>query len=139
MLRVILVVAPRPDQVVLVTTALERTPLTSLYAAPAFEDVARPIARPHALEVAADARFEGGASALAVISGLAETVEGTIAAVASSEVVRAVLVYALDAPVPEDRLALDEGAIAEVEVRTDAPWTVNRINDACHLVGHAGG
>ena len=70
-----------------------------------------------------------------MISGLAETVEGTIGVVVSSEVARAVLLHALDAAVPEARLALEDGAIAEVEVRTDAPWTVNRINDACHLVG----
>lgn len=133
MLRVILVVAPRPEQVALIATSLQGTPLTSLHASPALQDSAHPIARPHALPVDADARFEVGESALAVISGLAETVEGTIAVVAPSEVVRAVLLYALDAPVPRDRLALDEGAIAEVEVRTDAPWTVNRINDACHL------
>jgi broad specificity phosphatase PhoE len=135
MLRVILVVAPKPEQVALVAGALEGTPLTSLYASPAVEDAARQIARPHALQVDADARFEGGERALAVISRLAETVEGTIAVVTSAEVVRAVLLHALDAPVPQDRLALDEGAVAEVEVRTDAPWTVNRINDACHLVG----
>ncbi|MQC18435.1 MAG: hypothetical protein DWG80_05100 [Chloroflexi bacterium] len=134
MLRVILVVAPAPEQVALLATALHDTPLTSLHAAPALEDAARQIARPHALQVDTDARFEGGEGALAAISGLAETVEGTVGVVTSAEVVRAVLLYALDAAVPEARLALDEGAVAEVEVRTDAPWTVNRINDACHLV-----
>ena len=116
-------------------TALEDTPLASVHAAPALEDAAREIARPHTLQVDADARFEGAEGALAVISGLAGTMEGAIGVVTSAEVVRAVLLHALDAPVPDDRLALDEGAVAEVEVRTDAPWTVNRINDACHLVG----
>lgn len=135
MLRVILVVAPGPEQVALVASALEGTPLTSLYAAAALEGDARQIARPHALEVVADAGFDAAESALAVISNLATTMEGTIGVVAPSEVVRAVLLYALDAAVPADRLALDDGAVAEVEVRTDAPWTVNRINDACHLVG----
>ena len=135
MLQVILVIASRADQVDRVAASLEGTSLRSLYAAPLYREAAAVVARPHRLAVDADPRFDTPEGALAVISGLAETVEGTIGVVVSSEVARAVLLHALDAAVPEARLALDDGAIAEVEVRTDAPWTVNRINDACHLVG----
>lgn len=71
--------------------------------------------------------------AIALISARAEQGEEQLMLVAPEAVVRDVLVHALDAPVAASRLALDPGTIAEVEVRLDAPWTVNRINDACHL------
>ena len=55
--------------------------------------------------------------------------------IASEAVIRAIVIHALEAPVPPERLRLDPGAIAEVELRHDAPWTVNRLNDGCHLDG----
>jgi len=133
MLRVILVAEPPPEQSEAVAAALESTPLTEVFAASGMLPASNRIASLHSLTATRDDRFDAGATALEAILGVAESSEGTIAVVATSGVVRDVLVHALDAPVPEDRLALDAGAIAEVEVRTDAPWTVNRINDACHL------
>lgn len=133
MLRVILVAEPPPEQSEAVAAALESTPLTEVFAASGMLPPANRIASLHSLTATRDDRFDSGATALEAILGVAESTEGTIAVVAAPAVVREVIVHALDAPVPEDRLALDPGAIAEVEVRTDAPWTVNRINDACHL------
>jgi len=134
MLNVVLVAAPTSDQADAVAGALEGPALAAIYAAPAFQAVAGAIARSRPQVAEAHERFEASESTLAFLTDLAEWNDGTIAVVASVEVVRAVLVHALDAPVPEERLAFDPGAIAEIEVRTDAPWTVNRINDGCHLV-----
>ncbi len=134
MLNVVLVAAPAPDHVDAVTAALRDLPLTAIYAAPDLRGVADAIARSRPPIAESHERFEDGDSTLAFVADLAHRTEGTVALVASVEVVRAVLLHALDAPVSEARLALDPGAIAEIEVRTDAPWTVNRINDGCHLV-----
>lgn len=133
MLRVILVAGPTDGQVEQIAATLEATPLTDLYAAPDLAAAAGPVALPHSLQPRVDERLAGRAAALELITSVAETQEGTIALVAPAAVVWEVLVHALDAPVPAERLALDPGAIAEVEVRLDAPWTVNRINDGCHL------
>lgn len=133
MLRVILVAEPPPEQSEAVAAALESTPLTEVFAASGMLPAANRIARFHSLTPTRDDRLDAGPTALDAILGVAESTEGSIAVVATAGVIREVLVHALDAPVPEDRLALDAGALAEVEVRTDAPWTVNRINDACHL------
>jgi len=134
MLRVILIAAPSSDRVEAVATALDHIELTAVYAAPEFTNVADSIAQGCRLAAETYSRFEVGESALDFIVDLADRGEATIALVAAVEVVRALVLHALDAPVPVERLALDAGAIAEIEVRTDAPWTVNRINDGCHLV-----
>lgn len=133
MLRVLLLVAPQPQQSGALAAALAATPLSEVYAHPAMTDAATVLAAPHTLAPTSDGRLEAGASAIELVQSVAEGNEGTIALVADARVVREVLVYALDAPVAEDRLPLDPGTIAEVEVRLDAPWTVNRINDGCHL------
>ena len=59
--------------------------------------------------------------------------DASVAVIASAEVVRAIVTHALGAPVVPERLRFDAGTIAEVEARADAPWTVNRLNDGCHL------
>ncbi len=137
MLRVILVVGPEHDQLQSVAEALASTPLTALYAPRSLVPAAQAIAVRHSLLPTADDQFLVGSNALDVIGALAEREEGTVVVVAAPTVVRDVIVHALDAPVPAERLALEPGSIAEVEVRTDAPWTVNRVNDACHLPGSA--
>lgn len=133
MLRVILVTAPEDaPQVQVLAEHLRHTPLSAVYAAPACQSAAEAIARPHALQVAADTRLEAGSGALALIEGVAEASEGTIAAVVGEDVARAVVMHALEAPVADGRLAFDPGGYAEIEVRLDAPWTVNRLNERCY-------
>lgn len=133
MLRVILVVAPKDEQFDAVATALEGTPLSAVYMPRSMMPAANAIAARHAMAAMPHDQLYAGSTVLQVITGLAAESEGTVALVAAPSVVREVLVHALDAPVPEERLALDPGTLAEVEVRLDAPWTVNRINDGCHL------
>lgn len=49
---------------------------------------------------------------------------------------RALLCHALDIPLASfRRFRHDLGAIAMVEVRLDAPWTVDRLNERCHQDG----
>ena len=133
MLRVILVAGPQDDQLETVAEALASTPLTAVYMPRSMMPAAQAIADRHTMRATPSDQLYAGATAIDVIRGLAEHEEGTVAIVAAPSVVREVIVHALDAPVPPERLALEPGSIAEVEVRTDAPWTVNRINDACHL------
>lgn len=135
MLRVILVVDPQAEQTDAIAAALEATPLTSVHVSDALRPVAEVLAAPHTLEPSVHQDLQDAEGALRLIASIAEATEGTVALVAPSDVVRGVLVRALDAPVPDGRLALEPGTIAEVEVRLDAPWTVNRINDGCHLGG----
>lgn len=134
MLRILLVHAPARDrQVAALADALSATPLTDCYAPPALLAVAHTIGAPHALEGVSEARLERPEGALSLIESIAATSEGAIALVVEEAVARAVVARALDAPVADDRLAFDPGAYAEIEVRLDSPWTVNRLNDRCHL------
>ncbi|MGE3960515.1 MAG: hypothetical protein AB7F65_02390 [Dehalococcoidia bacterium] len=137
MLRVILVAGPERDQLDAVAEALASTPLSALYTPRTLLAAGQAVADRHAMAATPNDQLYVATTALDVIRNLAEREEGTVALLAAPSVVREVIVYALDAPVPEERLAVDPGTIAEVEVRTDAPWTVNRINDACHLPASA--
>ena len=133
MLRVILVVGPQHDQLETIAEALASVPLTAVYAPHSMTTDGQAIADRHTMRATPNDQLDAGSTAIEVVRRLAEHEEGTVAIVAAPSVVREVIVHALDAPVPAERLALVPGSIAEVEVRTDAPWTVNRINDACHL------
>ncbi|MCK9485649.1 MAG: hypothetical protein M0R73_02950 [Dehalococcoidia bacterium] len=133
MLRVILVTAPvdTPPLAALVEH-LRRTPLSAVSAPPGHIEVAEAIARPHALHAERDARLESVAGAIALLEAAARTSEGRVALVVGEDEARGVVTHALEAPVAAGRLAFDPGGFAEIEVRADAPWTVNHLNDRCY-------
>jgi hypothetical protein len=153
MLRVVLVVEPLAEQRAAVLGALEAHHVLEVYepeaAGPgAPPSVAQELATARGLSVRADARLGDAADAVALVrevagrldtgdeagSGSRSGPRGAVVVVeASREVVRALIVHALEAPVAAGRLLIEGGTLAEVEVRVDAPWTVNRLNDGCHL------
>lgn len=133
MLRAFLVVGPRDDQVEAVAEALARTPLTTIYTARSMLPAAEAIGERHALQPRPDDRLTSARSAIALIEEAAAETEGSVVVLAPESAVRGVVEHALAAPVVHERWALEAGAFAEIEVRLDAPWTVNRLNDACHL------
>lgn len=136
MLQLILVTAPvdEPDDasVTRLRDALAITPLSEALAPAVHAPAARAIAAPHALIPTIDARLGDPASAIAVIEEVAARSEGTLLAVVDEVVARAIVRHALAAPVADTRFTVDPGTYAEIEVRLDAPWTVNRLNEGCH-------
>lgn len=133
MLRVILVTEPADArQAAALAEHLAHTPLSEVYASPALHSVAETIAAQHALQGVPEPLLETPTGALAHVAALAEVAEGTVALVTSEGVARALVVHALEAPVADGRLAFDPGGYAEIEVRLDAPWTVNRLNERCY-------
>ncbi len=133
MLRVILVTAPSDAaQVDLLAEHLRSEAFTEVYTPETLVEAARALGRPHALQGRVEPRLETPEGALALIQEVAAASEGTVALLAAEDVARAVVVHALEAPVAAERLAFDPGGYAEVEVRLDAPWTVNRLNERCY-------
>jgi len=138
MLRAILVVEPADEQRPAVVRALDGIDAVEVYEpGPVAGDgpsVASDLAARLGLTVRRDARLQAGSAAVALVEEIAAEADGTTVVVfATAEVVRAVVVHALAAPVAANRLLIEPGTLAEVEVRLDAPWTVNRLNDGCHL------
>lgn len=133
MLRALLITAPASDaHVAALAEHLGHVPLSAVLATSSALASASAIASPHALQAQVDARLEDGQGAIDVVEGMARVSEGMIALVVPETVARAVVVHALEAPVAADRLAFDPGGYAEIEVRLDSPWTVNRLNDRCY-------
>lgn len=130
MLRVFVVTAPElPAQL---EPALAAHPLTEVYAPPSLLAAASALGAPHLLQGVAESHLDAGDSAIAFVEELTARLEGSVAVVVTEVVARAVVARALDVPVRRDRLAFDAGGVAEIEVRLDAPWTVNRLNDVCY-------
>lgn len=134
MLRLFLVTAPAHPTPAL-AAALEGTPLTEVYAPPDLLAHAAALGAPHALRGVAEPRLDAPEGASAFIEEVAGRIEGSVAAVVGEAVARAVVSHALAIPLVGERVAFDPGAYAEIEVRLDAPWTVNRLNDRCHEDG----
>ena len=141
MLRLLLVVEPLPEQHPAVASALADVQVTEVYAAEAVS-VGALVAEGHGLVVRVEPRLADGGDAVTLVREFAGRLdlpdadvdgERMVFAFAPESVVRQVVMYALEAPIPPDRLRIEPGTLAEVEVRLDAPWTVNRLNDGCHL------
>jgi phosphoserine phosphatase len=90
----------------------------------------------------ADLRMPGGETLREVQERMREAVEEiarrhageTVVVVSHNLATRALLCHALAVPLAAFRRIRHEVAsLAEVEVRLDAPWTVTRVNDQCHL------
>lgn len=143
--RLLLVVAPRVDQADALLDAVRGLEPQQLWLAHSLDEgsaqTASAVAAGLGLTAVADERFDAGPSAIELLRAVAtdgsdaDGSEPVAVVIASEAVIRAIVVHALEAPVPPDRLRFDAGAIAEVELRHDAPWTVNRLNDGCHLDG----
>ena len=142
MLRVLLVVSPGPEQYAAIARALATMPIAQVYAPPedegALPSVTSAITGALGGLVQAEARLLDGPDTIDFVEWIASQEvddEQAVVMLASVEVVREVVIHALQAPVAADRLRFEPGTFAEVEVRLDAPWTVNRLNDGCHLDG----
>ncbi|MDA1010539.1 MAG: hypothetical protein O2888_03590 [Chloroflexi bacterium] len=143
MLRLLLVAAPEPGQWASVGPALAPFEPSALYVSPSMAvaagDAAGRMAAHLGLTKAPDARLDADAPAVAFVQELptggadADGTEPVVVVVASLATVRAIVIHALAAPIAPERLQIAPGTIAEVEVRADAPWTVNRLSDGCHL------
>jgi probable phosphoglycerate mutase len=69
------------------------------------------------------------------VQAIAEAHAGTAVVVVSHNLaLKALLCHALGLPLAAHRrMRVDVASITEVEVRQGAPWTVNRLNEQCHL------
>jgi probable phosphoglycerate mutase len=64
--------------------------------------------------------------------------EAVVLAVSHNLASKALLSHALGIPLASARrIHVDLASYAEIEVRADEPWTVNRLNERCHLPGDA--
>lgn len=113
--------------------ALASTSFDHVLASSAHLDVARSLAAPRAMTASIDARLDDPATAAAAIEHVARRIDGTLLAVVDVPSAGAIVRYALASHVPDERIAFDPGAYAEIEVRLDAPCTVNRLNNRCHV------
>lgn len=136
MLTILLVVAPADDQYAAVVRVLAEAAPEAVYVySHVSTAVTAALVAPSTAAVARETRLDEAAAAIAFVTALTSAAvgEASVGVVASAEVVRAIVTHALGAPVVPERLRFDAGTVAEVEARADAPWTVNRLNDGCHL------
>lgn len=136
MLRVFLVTSPRLDQVPALAESLRAATrsraVAGVVASEALTGTARPLGAALDVGFSSESVLDAGADAVALIEARAVDPAGPLVLVLVEAVARAVVTHALDAAVAGGRIAFDPGGIAEIEVRLDAPWTVNRLNDLCH-------
>lgn len=136
MLTLLLVVAPAGDQHAAVARVLAEAALDAVHISSHVSPVVTAaLVAPSTAAVARETRLDEAGTAIAFVTALTSAAvgEASVGVVASAEVVRAIVTHALGAPVVPERLRFDAGTVAEVEARADAPWTVNRLNDGCHL------
>lgn len=143
MLRVFLVTSPRVDQAVALAESLlaatPAEPVAGLLMSRGLRPSARALGTALGVGSVEVGALESAAAAVTLIEARAERSSGPLVLVVDEAVARAVVTHALDAPVEGDRIAFDPGGIAEIEVRLDSPWTVNRLNDLCHQAPAADG
>ena len=135
MLRLFVVNGPAPEHIPALIEALRPTPPSHVACAPASLVAASTLARAVAREAHATEELAEPQETLSYVQQLAVGADATAVVVLEPSVAIALICHALEAPVVATRLALDASSLTEIEVRLDAPWTVNRLNDRCHL-GH---